>query len=205
MSLIVYTRSESYVQHLKAVLEMDFTVRRKLTPVVAGEGSTIILHKSSFDTDVSSWLLDARKRGANVGVATDQPDVGAMLRYTDIGANAYFNSYMVDIHYQQLIRLLEDGLSWFSPTLLGEAFDLARTAVRRVPENDPLDVLTIREKEIAMAVSEGKQNRQIAEDCNISERTVKTHLTNIFKKLNVKDRVALVIYLNRAADSGIAS
>jgi DNA-binding CsgD family transcriptional regulator len=48
-------------------------------------------------------------------------------------------------------------------------------------------------------VAEGKNNKLIADQCNISERTVKSHLTHIFKKLDIKDRVSLVVYLNQAS------
>ncbi|MCP4046897.1 MAG: response regulator transcription factor, partial [Gammaproteobacteria bacterium] len=51
------------------------------------------------------------------------------------------------------------------------------------------------EKEVALSVSKGLTNREIASQLNVSERTVKSHLGNIFKKLELKDRVALILYL----------
>ena len=48
--------------------------------------------------------------------------------------------------------------------------------------------LTSREKEILMELSSGLFNREIALKLNISERTVKNHISNIFKKLEVADR-----------------
>ena len=59
-------------------------------------------------------------------------------------------------------------------------------------------MLTAREKDIAHAVGEGKSNWQIADLYEISETTVKTHLSNIFKKLELKDRVGLVLYIKQA-------
>lgn len=59
-----------------------------------------------------------------------------------------------------------------------------------------LDALTPREREIALRIAAGDSNRAIAERLGISERTVKAHLTSIFSKLGVKDRVQLAVKLN---------
>ncbi|WP_296864397.1 response regulator transcription factor [Thermosyntropha sp.] len=55
--------------------------------------------------------------------------------------------------------------------------------------------LTKREKDILRLVAEGKNNKQIAEILMISEKTVKNHLTSIFRKLNVRDRTQAALYV----------
>ena len=57
--------------------------------------------------------------------------------------------------------------------------------------------LTERELEIVRLVASGNKNKEVGATLTISERTVKTHLTNIFQKLGVRDRVALVMYALR--------
>jgi DNA-binding NarL/FixJ family response regulator len=57
--------------------------------------------------------------------------------------------------------------------------------------------LTERELEIVRLVASGYKNKEVAGTLTISERTVKTHLTNIFQKLGVRDRVGLVMYALR--------
>ncbi len=54
--------------------------------------------------------------------------------------------------------------------------------------------LTDRELEIVRLVAAGRKNKEVSAALGISERTVKTHLQNIFQKLGVRDRVALVMY-----------
>lgn len=197
MSLIVYSKSRSFEDHLREVVTGDIKFHHALKPAVAIAGNVYLVHEDSFGSELANWLESSIQKGVVIGLASDQPSVDSMLSFTDDGVFAYFNAYMADIHYEQMLRLLESGQSWFPPALLADVFSLARTAVRRRTESNPLEILTPREKEIARAVSEGKANKLIATDCEISERTVKTHLTNIFKKLQVKDRVALVIYMNR--------
>lgn len=55
------------------------------------------------------------------------------------------------------------------------------------------DKLTIREKEILELIGKGKSNRQIAEILYLSELTVKTHLKNIFKKMQVANRTQAIL------------
>lgn len=56
------------------------------------------------------------------------------------------------------------------------------------------DVLTAREKQVLNLLAEGYSNRNIAEELDVSEKTVKNHLSSIFKKIGVSDRTNAVIY-----------
>lgn len=60
-------------------------------------------------------------------------------------------------------------------------------------------MLTSREREIAEAVAEGKTNRQIATAMFLSEKTVESHLTSVYLKLDVHSRAALATVLARSA------
>lgn len=55
-----------------------------------------------------------------------------------------------------------------------------------------IEVLSNREKQIALKIMEGLPNKLIASDLYISERTVKFHCANIYKKLSIRNRHALV-------------
>ena len=63
--------------------------------------------------------------------------------------------------------------------------------------DDALKTLSSREKEVVARIRKGESNKQIADHLFISERTVKAHLTSIFKKLDMSDRLQLVIYLQQ--------
>lgn len=60
---------------------------------------------------------------------------------------------------------------------------------------DPIGGLTQRQLEVATLVSKGASNKQIAQSLNITDRTVKAHLTTIFEKLDVPDRLHLALYI----------
>lgn len=75
-------------------------------------------------------------------------------------------------------------------------------AVTSAPETDPVDLLTDltpREREIAALIGQGECNKRIAQCLKISEQTVKAHLTVIFRKFNVTDRVHLALRIAQGA------
>lgn len=62
----------------------------------------------------------------------------------------------------------------------------------------PLDVLTSREQQIAVAVARGLSNKQIGDELGISHETVKRHLASIYSKLDLRGRVALAVHMIRS-------
>ncbi len=84
----------------------------------------------------------------------------------------------------------------------GEAVLNPRVAARMVKEIsgarqqdvNPFQELTEREMDVLRQVAAGKNNREIAEVLSISEKTVKTHITNILSKLHLADRTQAAVY-----------
>ena len=96
------------------------------------------------------------------------------------------------------IRAVHNGQAWVDREITGTL--LEELANRGNPEGPDAEgpSLTARESEIVDLVISGCRNREISEKLTISEKTVKAHLSNIFAKLGVRDRLELAIYaLNR--------
>lgn len=199
MKLIVYSASRSFEQFLNDHLDFAFEFSPRLQAPSTDPEQLYLLHMSGMELDSNEWLLKhVSGKPTKVGVCSDLPDIHEMLECVRLGAKAYCNSHMATLHYHQMLELLASGQSWFPPQMLDETFRLAQQTVKPAPNQAQLEILTAREKDIAHAVGEGKSNRQIADLYDISEPTVKTHLSNIFRKLELKDRVGLVLYLKQA-------
>ena len=67
----------------------------------------------------------------------------------------------------------------------------------RDADKEKLEALTKRELEILTQVASGMFNKEIANNLNISERTVKNHVSNIFKKIDVSDRTQAAVFAIR--------
>jgi two-component system NarL family response regulator len=101
---------------------------------------------------------------------------------------------------KQVIEAVQQGELWIRRTLTCRLIDeLGKTTARNKAYRTSLGLLnklTQREYDIAIRVGNGESNKQIAKACAITERTVKAHLTEVFLKLGVTDRLNLALVLS---------
>lgn len=107
---------------------------------------------------------------------------------------------------QQVLNVTNDGGVWVTRSLLprlvtelrryAEAQHAQPGSPAARPGRDKLASLTVREREIVRLIVNGATNKEVANQLDISERTVKGHLSNVFQKLGVADRLKLVHYLS---------
>lgn len=198
MNIYIYSKSESFNEHMNKVIASHVTFRSDLSVLKAGASDIVLIHGASFtDAAIQGALRDSASLSCSFAIADDLPDLGKMLRFTNIGIQGYCNAYMAKPHYDQLVLMLGEGHSWYPPELLSQALSIAHSSVSPEDSDEQLNELTSRQKQIALSIAEGKSNKIVAEECGIAEQTVKSHLTQIFAKLNVPDRIGLVIQLKR--------
>ena len=107
---------------------------------------------------------------------------------------------------KRVINVILQGELWIRRTLTNQILDeLVKVTheKNRVDKavNELLDNLTRREYQIATLVGRGESNKRIAQQLAITERTVKAHLTEIFRKLRISDRVKLALIMKDAMRS----
>jgi DNA-binding NarL/FixJ family response regulator len=97
------------------------------------------------------------------------------------------------------IEKVSQGEVWFDRTTMGSVLSEMSRGGRAGadPEAVKIASLTDREREVVTLIGEGLKNKHIAERLFISETTVRHHLTSVFDKLGVADRLELVIYAYR--------
>jgi len=205
--VLVLSRSDGFKRYIRGVVGKEHEIRliNSVPDSHSEQGdqsSVFLLHASSFRKEFTPTIEHFRSAQphAIIAVASDIPELGEMLSLSRYRINAYFNSYMADIHYRQMLRLLATGQTWFIPELLARALELAGRVSARALSADEISQLTPREIDIARAIATGLSNQEIASSMDISERTVKTHLTHIYGKLGIRDRTTLAIRLNATAE-----
>ncbi len=98
---------------------------------------------------------------------------------------------------REIALVVEHGGLWMPPDLMQRFLAVStRVIPTAAPETFQLNDLTSRELMVAEQVAHGSSNREIAEALEITERTVKAHLSAIFEKLGVRDRVQLALRMN---------
>ncbi len=101
------------------------------------------------------------------------------------------------------IQVVHEGDALLSPSVTRMLLDeFGKAAPRGDHLVRPLEVLTKREVEVLSQIGSGQSNAEIAETLFVSENTVKTHVKHILTKLDLRDRVAAVVY---AYDAGLVS
>jgi DNA-binding NarL/FixJ family response regulator len=87
-----------------------------------------------------------------------------------------------------------NGESYIQPSLIPA---LNSKMIEKNRDADKIDGLTKRELEVLKLLAIGMYNKEVAENLEISERTVKNHVSNIFKKLEVTDRTQAAVFAIR--------
>jgi DNA-binding NarL/FixJ family response regulator len=130
----------------------------------------------------------------NVVVLTAFSDRQRILDAIDAGAVGYL---LKDAEPEDLIRGLEAAARGESPLdpKAAQALVAARAQQGGAPE------LTPREREVLALLAEGLPNKLIARRLEISEKTVKAHLTNVFQRIGVTDRTQAALWAQRNARS----
>jgi DNA-binding NarL/FixJ family response regulator len=136
--------------------------------ILAADNGARILILTTFDLD--EYVYEALRAGASGFVLKDDPPEQLLTA----------------------IRTVAGGDALLSPTITKRVIKQFTRIPRPAPPKE-FDELTTREQEVFRLIASGLSNPEIAQELYISETTVKTHITHILQKLNLRDRVQAVV------------
>jgi DNA-binding NarL/FixJ family response regulator len=111
------------------------------------------------------------------------------------GACGYLMKDLPPKELIQAIKLAHAGVFQLAPAIAGKLIGTLRTQQNSVSEKPPVDAsLTAREVEVLKLLAEGATNKEIATALNVSQGTVKNHVSNILTKLDLRDRTQAAVY-----------
>ena len=172
-----------------------YETMKVLYKAISNEQPAIILCHNDLlnenDIALSSIKILTSARILLIGPSQTIDEQIAVLKQ---GARGYFDSTSpIEKIYDALYSVLH-GEVWVKRDVISELVDgLTKTAEVTAEQHALLAQLTPKEIAVAEQVSHGATNKMIAKQMDITERTVKAHLTAIFQKLAVPDRLALAI------------
>jgi DNA-binding NarL/FixJ family response regulator len=141
--------------------------------ILAADDTARVLVLTTFDLD--EYIYEALRAGASGFVLKDDPPEQLIIA----------------------IRTVAAGDALLSPAVTRRVINQFTHMHRAAPPAE-LDELTSRELEIFRLIARGLSNGEIAQELFISDTTVKTHVTRVLRKLNLRDRVQAVVLASRA-------
>lgn len=121
-------------------------------------------------------------------------EVEYLLKAVDIGIDGYL---LKDSSYDELkeaIDVVISGNTYIQPSLLPA---LNESMEDYALDKEKIECLTKRELDVLRLISEGCSNKKISDELTISERTVKNHISHIFRKIDVEDRTQAAVFAIR--------
>ncbi|MDC7302319.1 response regulator [Agathobacter ruminis] len=138
--------------------------------------------------------LKERRIRVKVLVLTVHNEVEYLMKAVDIGVDGYVLKDSESAELKKAIFAVASGENYIQPSLIPA---LNSKMIEKNDDEARIDELTRREIEVLKLLSVGMYNKEIAERLDISERTVKNHVSNIFKKLEVTDRTQAAVFAIR--------
>ena len=158
-----------------------------------------------MNEDRQGWLTNAialiqqKYSGAKIAVLANAPNQAEAFYCMSLGVVAYSHAYSPAKMLTEIKTVVTNGGVWlgqdFLKRLIEVSTSLAGNQVEQVEQH--LSALSKREKQVALEAAKGLSNKEIARLLKITERTVKAHLSSIFERLAVKDRLHLALILNK--------
>ena len=138
--------------------------------------------------------IKQEKLQCRIIVLTIHEDREYLFKTLQMGAEGYVLKDAEPSVLVEAIRNVHSGQSYIQPNMTRELVrEFNRVTLHEKEKNDARD-LTAREIEVLELIAEGMINKEIAKQLYISEKTVKNHVSNIFRKLDVSDRTQAAIY-----------
>jgi DNA-binding NarL/FixJ family response regulator len=155
----------------------------------------LISDYDSVAVDINNWLSSSTLPN-NLIVLERVPEITTGKMLITHGIKAYGNSKMLELHYLQMLETVKKGNVWTYPEL---TVKLSNISTQNSLNDDAKELLENRlsqkEKEVVYLILEALTNDAIALRLKITTRTVKAHISSIFSKLHINDRVSLVLLL----------
>jgi DNA-binding NarL/FixJ family response regulator len=205
---------------IKVVIADDHALLREgLAKILSLESNFLIVGEANCGDEAIALtrtlkpdvvLMDINMPGLNGIEATkiikeEMPQVGIIAltihedeEYIFELVRAGVSGYILkDIQPEQLIKAIKDvaeGKTAIQPNITAKLLGEFNRLSDRKTNMFSCDQLTARELEVIKLIAQGMPNKEIASTLYISEKTVKNHITNIFRKLNVEDRTQAALF-----------
>jgi two-component system nitrate/nitrite response regulator NarL len=205
MAILLSSANDSVIQRWVDLLKDKYDLNQadsvdKLKSLCMDEEfDLILLHRPLVDPG-AFVEIDRLSRSSGIFLFSDKPDEEEGLAFLKLGIVGYANTYISAERLTEAVQVVRDGAIWLGQSIMQR---LIRDAYTRASDeatsnsDGQLESLTKREHEIAGLIAQGQTNLEIAANLDISERTVKAHLSSVYEKTKTGNRLNLALLVNQ--------
>lgn len=175
------------------------TVHELQSLAATGLFDLILMHRLLIDTAICSEIRRVAP-SSKLFLLSDQPDHEEGLAFLKLGIVGYANTYISPERFAEALRVVGSEGVWLGQKVIQQLILEAHAKGEEKGAHNIdqlLSVLSPMERRVAELVAIGRTNLAIAAELGIVERTVKAHLTAIYGKMHVGNRLSLALLINR--------
>ena len=205
MAILICSADEAIIKRWEGLLagkyDLDHaTTLSSLKSRTAGNSFDLVLIHRPL-VDINTFIELRRTTPENkIFLLSDLPSEEEGLEFLKMGIVGYANTYISPERLSEAVRVITGGAVWLGQKVMQRLIldSYSRAREESVSNAEAiLNKLTKRERETANLVAQGQSNLEIAANLNISERTVKAHLSSIYEKTKTGSRLNLALLINR--------
>ena len=156
-------------------------------------------HRGDPDLEVIPQLMETCPR-TRIILLTTIDDFHTCSQAIDMGVLGIVSKVQPQMAFLKAIKKVHDGEVWIDHSMMVHLIK-SRARTHRTPLIDPetesIKMVSKREREVIQLIGRGLKNKQIADQLCIRETTVRHHLTSVYGKLGVSDRLELLVFALR--------
>lgn len=209
MKILLCSNNETIIRRWKNGLLSN----NQIFEATSLESAYRILGKNSIDlTMLHRTLINENqikemaslKSNLKVFVLSDRPNNNEGITCLRLGCIGYANAYIAQPRLTLAVQAVESGLIWTGTSLMQHMIQASMgnsgsdQSAGDTAESPILAQLSKREYQVAALVAEGLHNKEVAERLDITERTVKAHLSSAYAKTSTKSRLGLARLFSKA-------
>lgn len=200
MQVIFFSSSLTIIDEWKSTHEIEYSITcydiETLNEAIKTSPEYMLVVDYDSVASELNKMLSSGLELKNTIVLEKSPEITTGKMLISKGVKAYGNTRMLSLHYYQMFEAVIENKVWTYPELTMAL--VQDTSTQSLNENSIALIqhrLSPKEIEVIYHILDGLTNDAIASKLDITTRTVKAHVSSIFSKLHVSDRISLVLLL----------
>lgn len=194
MNTVLYSDDINLLSYWEKAVDKKCVIVDSLDDLYEFESSLVVINYSAFLGQHQSALSQLNKQKNRVLVLDRTPTFDTAKEMLKLGAYGYGNALMREHFITSAINTIKENMVWLYPEFTSQL-------IMDIPAQESVDVekvlapLSQRERETALLLKDGLSYKDVAQELDITPRTVKAHAQGIYAKLHLKDRLELALLL----------